>query len=135
MSLNGLVVDPVCGMEFDEVNAAASVEWRGQTHWFCTDACKDDFERHTETNALGKKFDPKSKMTVTGITPEEAEAVASVRLEGLARRAEEGGRDDGDHAAVIAAAGRLNRLRCCPDPPSGRAARARFPDARDPRGA
>lgn len=45
MSLNGLVVDPVCGMEFDEVNAAASVEWRGQTHWFCTDACKDDFEK------------------------------------------------------------------------------------------
>ena len=46
--MNAIIRDPVCGMEFDETEAAASVLWNGSTYWFCTDACKDDFQKDPE---------------------------------------------------------------------------------------
>lgn len=36
--------DPVCGMEVDESNAAAIVNFKGKTYYFCSTACKEKFE-------------------------------------------------------------------------------------------
>ncbi len=38
------VTDPVCGMEFDINKSVAQVEYRGRTYYFCTDACRKQFE-------------------------------------------------------------------------------------------
>ncbi len=40
--------DPVCGMEVDVENAPASTEYNGQTYYFCSEECKEDFERNPE---------------------------------------------------------------------------------------
>ena len=73
MSLNGVVIDPVCGMEFDEVNAAASIEWRGRTQWFCTDACKDDFEKEPG------RYDTVGRLVVQPVRSESLVALAAIR--------------------------------------------------------
>jgi Cu+-exporting ATPase len=36
--------DPVCGMDVDEEDAAAKAEHMGQTYYFCSEACKKQFE-------------------------------------------------------------------------------------------
>lgn len=35
--------DPVCGMEIDPSNAAASEEHEGTTYYFCSQACHEKF--------------------------------------------------------------------------------------------
>lgn len=35
--------DPVCGMDVDEKNAAATAEHEGKTYYFCSQACKEAF--------------------------------------------------------------------------------------------
>jgi Cu+-exporting ATPase len=37
------VHDPVCGMEIDPSNAAASEEYEGQTYYFCSQSCHEKF--------------------------------------------------------------------------------------------
>jgi YHS domain-containing protein len=37
--------DPVCGMEVEEKKAAAKVDYKGQTYYFCAEACKRAFEK------------------------------------------------------------------------------------------
>jgi YHS domain-containing protein len=41
-------IDPVCGMQVDEENAAATYEYQGQTYYFCAPGCKDAFEKDPE---------------------------------------------------------------------------------------
>lgn len=36
--------DPVCGMEVDERQAAARIDYQGQTYSFCCPHCKAEFE-------------------------------------------------------------------------------------------
>jgi YHS domain-containing protein len=36
--------DPVCGMEVDEANPAATMEYEGMTYYFCAPGCKVAFE-------------------------------------------------------------------------------------------
>lgn len=36
--------DPVCRMEVDEKNAAATSEHRGKTYYFCAAGCKKNFD-------------------------------------------------------------------------------------------
>ena len=38
------VTDPVCGMQLDTAKAAAQVQYQGQTYYFCTEACRKQFE-------------------------------------------------------------------------------------------
>lgn len=38
------VTDPVCGMSFEEVKAAATMEYEGRTYHFCAEACRKQFE-------------------------------------------------------------------------------------------
>ncbi len=36
--------DPVCGMEIEERNAAGQSEYQGRTFYFCSSACKEQFD-------------------------------------------------------------------------------------------
>lgn len=36
--------DPVCGMQVDEQQAAGTTEYQGKTYYFCSPACKQQFE-------------------------------------------------------------------------------------------
>lgn len=41
----GKVVDPVCGMKIHKRDAAATSEYRGRRVYFCSRACKEEFDR------------------------------------------------------------------------------------------
>lgn len=38
-----MVRDPVCDMEIDESEAAATAEYEDDTYYFCSEQCKDRF--------------------------------------------------------------------------------------------
>jgi len=42
-------IDPVCGMEVDQKNAAGSSVYRGKTYYFCNTRCKERFDEEPET--------------------------------------------------------------------------------------
>jgi Cu+-exporting ATPase len=42
--MSAKVTDPVCGMAFPPEKAAAQIERGGVTYYFCTAACKQQFE-------------------------------------------------------------------------------------------
>ncbi|MGQ9629076.1 MAG: YHS domain-containing protein [bacterium] len=37
--------DPVCGMQVDEKKATATSEHMGQTYYFCSQMCKEKFDK------------------------------------------------------------------------------------------
>jgi Cu+-exporting ATPase len=43
--------DPVCGMTVDEDRAGARSEYQGQTFYFCSQDCKNKFDKSPETYA------------------------------------------------------------------------------------
>jgi Cu+-exporting ATPase len=47
------VKDPVCGMDIDPVTATGPSEYKGQTYYFCSLACKKAFDKEPE-KYLGK---------------------------------------------------------------------------------
>ncbi len=49
------VTDPVCGMQLQPDRAAASVDYKGQTYYFCTDACRKQFETEPERYVSGSR--------------------------------------------------------------------------------
>ena len=42
------VHDPVCGMEINPQNAAATTAFQGQTYYFCRVECQDQFNESPE---------------------------------------------------------------------------------------
>jgi YHS domain-containing protein len=42
----GMVVDPVCNMEFKKEKAKATYEYNGKTYYFCNVNCKDKFVKN-----------------------------------------------------------------------------------------
>ena len=40
--------DPVCGMQVDEKNAPTKSEHNGQQVYFCSEGCKQKFDRNPE---------------------------------------------------------------------------------------
>jgi len=40
-----MAIDPVCKMEIDEKNPAATAEYEGKTYKFCSSGCKVTFEK------------------------------------------------------------------------------------------
>lgn len=40
--------DPVCGMDVDEKKAPATLVYKGETYYFCTQACKRAFEKNPQ---------------------------------------------------------------------------------------
>ena len=45
------VLDPVCGMTFDPADAAAHVEYKGRTYYFCAESCLEKFKADPATYA------------------------------------------------------------------------------------
>ena len=43
--------DPVCGMEVDPEQAPAKSEHRGQTYYFCSTDCQEQFDQNPEQYA------------------------------------------------------------------------------------
>jgi YHS domain-containing protein len=48
-----MATDPVCGMDLEESQAKASADFEGKTYYFCSDACREEFEASPEQYALG----------------------------------------------------------------------------------
>ncbi len=43
-----MAIDPVCGMNVDEKQAAATYEYKGKTYYFCAAGCKEKFVQNPE---------------------------------------------------------------------------------------
>jgi len=43
-----MIKDPVCGMKIDENTGEAQTQYHGQKYSFCSDECKQKFERNPE---------------------------------------------------------------------------------------
>jgi signal transduction histidine kinase len=43
------IIDPVCGMTIDKENAIVTSSYKGTTCYFCSDKCKEDFDKNSET--------------------------------------------------------------------------------------
>ena len=41
------VTDPVCGMRIEPSQAAAESNYQGQTYYFCSEECKQQFEKES----------------------------------------------------------------------------------------
>jgi len=42
-----MAIDPVCGMQVDETSAS-SLKYEGQTYYFCSEVCREEFENDPE---------------------------------------------------------------------------------------
>lgn len=42
------VTDPVCGMTIEKEDAVATVEHEGNTYYFCSKDCAEEFEENAE---------------------------------------------------------------------------------------
>jgi Cu+-exporting ATPase len=40
--------DPVCGMDVNPEQAAGTSEYQGQTYYFCSPSCKQQFDQNPE---------------------------------------------------------------------------------------
>ena len=49
-----MAVDPVCGMQVDEKQAAGKSEYQGKTYYFCSPGCKRSFDKEPQ-KYLGQK--------------------------------------------------------------------------------
>jgi Cu+-exporting ATPase len=48
-------VDRVCGMNVDEKKAGSTYEYKGETYYFCAEACKNKFSQDPEKYIKGNK--------------------------------------------------------------------------------
>jgi YHS domain-containing protein len=48
---NEMAVDPVCGMQVDEEEAAAGLEYEGETYYFCSRGCMAKFKNDPQAYA------------------------------------------------------------------------------------
>jgi len=48
-----MVRDPVCGMDVNEHDSRFSTNWEGQKYHFCSDQCKQEFDREPRHYAGG----------------------------------------------------------------------------------
>ena len=46
--------DPVCGMEVDQQDAAATSEYQGKTYSFCSQRCKEKFDQNPQQYVKGQ---------------------------------------------------------------------------------
>ena len=64
-------VDPVCGMEISESEAAGTSTYKGQTYYFCATACKETFDENPAEFIEGLSLE--SKQIAMENNPDEAE--------------------------------------------------------------
>ncbi|MDH5203002.1 MAG: ATP-binding protein [Nitrospirota bacterium] len=43
------IIDPVCGMTFEEKDTVVTSSYKGTTYYFCSEKCKADFDRNPES--------------------------------------------------------------------------------------
>src|SRR4030043_1903823 len=43
------IVDPVCGMTIEEKDVFGTSSYKGITYYFCSDKCKEDFDKNPES--------------------------------------------------------------------------------------
>lgn len=43
-----MAIDPVCSMQVDETDAEFMTEYEGKKYYFCSEACKEEFESDPE---------------------------------------------------------------------------------------
>lgn len=48
-------IDPVCGMEIEMEDAVSGKEYRGTTYYFCSDECREEFDKNPEKFAEKRK--------------------------------------------------------------------------------
>ena len=46
--------DPVCNMEVEEASAAGRSQYQGQEYYFCSQGCKEKFDRNPEQYTMQK---------------------------------------------------------------------------------
>jgi Cu+-exporting ATPase len=46
-----MATDPVCGMSVDQNSAEATSTYKGKTYYFCSEDCKEIFDKEPETYA------------------------------------------------------------------------------------
>ena len=46
--MEGMIEDPVCGMEISMETAPAKTEYEGQIYYFCSQDCKQAFDKDPE---------------------------------------------------------------------------------------
>lgn len=46
--MEGMIEDPVCGMEINMETAPAKIEYEGQIYYFCSQECKETFVKNPE---------------------------------------------------------------------------------------
>jgi len=46
-----VVVDPVCGTALEPSQASGKLSYQGKDYWFCSYACKAEFQRQPEKYA------------------------------------------------------------------------------------
>jgi Cu+-exporting ATPase len=66
--------DPVCGMEVEEKQAAATSMYKGETYYFCAQSCKEKFDKSPEKYLTGS--------TDQHTAPTEHKAVQGARTQG-----------------------------------------------------
>lgn len=49
-----MAIDPVCKMEVDEKTAKWTLEYQGETYYFCAPGCKAAFEKEPEKYLHGE---------------------------------------------------------------------------------
>lgn len=55
-------IDPVCGMQIDEKQAAGKSQYEGQTYYFCSTSCKNKFDQDP-VEYVGEKAEPETAST------------------------------------------------------------------------
>jgi Cu+-exporting ATPase len=78
-----MAVDPVCGMDVKEDEAAAASVYQGKTYYFCAPGCKRKFDEHPDAylkKAESVEEDDKGKMCAAGETarPEKKDEEATM---------------------------------------------------------
>jgi YHS domain-containing protein len=46
-----MATDPVCGMDVIEAQAPAQTEYQGERYYFCSEWCKEEFDKDPERYA------------------------------------------------------------------------------------
>ena len=60
------VIDPVCKMTIEEMNAVATSTYKGTTYYFCAKPCKEKFDKDPEVFLGEKAYTPAKKVTEKG---------------------------------------------------------------------
>ncbi len=76
----GMVVDPVCNMEFKKEKAKATYEYNGKTYYFCAEKCKDKFVKNP--GQYVRADDKVTTCPVTGKSFKKSETTESAEYNG-----------------------------------------------------